>query len=174
MKGYFVGFFLLSSSIISAQSNKKVLFVEENNFYSLLIEPTTQILKKDIADSHIETFVFSQNSQFKYTLTVSTSKAINMTNDSLFAPHYQLTYMNNCGCEIINVKLSKINDVNSLEFKILRIDKGRKMLGYTTSCVINSILFNVVFLTLEDRLSSFEPEYQVIMQDFKINKDATY
>jgi hypothetical protein len=154
----------------NAQTEEKVVYVSENNDYRLLIDKTTKVQKQKLADSHLETFIFTQNNQFKFSLTISQGKAKNLTNDSLFHPKYEQAYLNNCGCEILSSKPMQFNHIKSLQFKIKRVEKGRTLIGYTESFVVNKTLFNIIFITFESNFPSYKNEYDAIMNTFIINE----
>lgn len=160
--------FMVLSTI--AQPNEEVLYVDESNSYSLLINKETKIHKQYISDSHIETFVFTQNDQFKYTLTILRSKANNMTNDSLISSQYEQAYKANCGCEVLSSKQSKVDSINSLQFKIKRIEKNMVLLGYVDNFVVNGILFNLVFMTSESSFPIYQNEYSSIKSSFELSQ----
>ena len=158
MKNVIIILCFLMSEFVTAQTNGKVLYENESNDYNLLIENTTKVHKQNLADSHVETLVFSHNNQFKFTITISRSKAKNVTNDSLSTPSYEEAYRNNCGCDVLSVSQSKVRSINSVQFKIKRVEKGKVLLGYTDSFVSNGILYNVVFMTFESSFSIYQSE----------------
>jgi len=162
--------FYFTSTLVNAQIDEKVFYVDETNDYRLLIDKTTKVHKQKLADSRVETFVFTKDNQFKFTVTISRSKAKNMTNDSLSTPNYEQAYVNNCGCEVLSIKQSGFTNVNSLQFKIKRVEKGKTLLGYTDSFVVNNVLFNIVFMTLENTFPLYQKEYTGIMNTMIINK----
>lgn len=169
MKDVIIILFFLMSEFVIAQTNGKVLYENESNDYSLLIENTTKIHKQNLADSNVETFVFTKNDQFKFTLTISRSKAKNVTNDSLSTPNYEEAYRSNCGCEVLSTRQSKVNYYSSIQFKIIRVEKGKTLLGYTDSFVFNETLFSVVFMTLESNFSIYQSEYSSIINSITVN-----
>jgi hypothetical protein len=61
MKRYAVFLFLLTSILATAQVNDKVIYVDESNNYHLLIERTTNVIKRNLADSCANAFVFKKN-----------------------------------------------------------------------------------------------------------------
>lgn len=160
-------FFLTARS----QEVEKVIYTNENNEYRLLIDKTTKVHKQKLGKSDIETFVFTEYNQFKYSLTITRSKGINITNSNLRSPNYEQTYRNNCGCEVLSSKELKFNNISSLQFKIKRNEKGKIMLGYTESFVINNTLFNIVFIALEKDFPLYQNEYSALLNTLDINEN---
>lgn len=166
---YFIIIICLGMIVLArAQTNDKVLYVSEINNYSLLIEPTTKVHKQDFGDNNSETFVFTQNNMFKFIITISSSNVNNLNSDSLSTANYEQTYQDNCGCEVLSVEQSKVGSINSMQFKIKRVEKGKVLLGFTDSFVINKTLFNLVFMTLENNLTTYKKEY------FRIKDSLTF
>ncbi|GAO31937.1 hypothetical protein JCM15548_14351 [Geofilum rubicundum JCM 15548] len=91
-----------------------------------------------------------------------------MTNDSLFTYQYEQAYMDNCGCEVLSTIQSKVDNINSLQFKIKRKENNMVLLGYADSFVVNEVLFNVVFMIPETNFPRYQSEYSSIKSSFDI------
>lgn len=156
---------------IYSQIKEKIFYANELNDYVILIDRTAKVQKQDLDNGYLETFVFSEGSQFKFALTISKNQNGNLTNDSLNTPEFMQSYLDNCSCEILATSSKDYNNISTFQFKIRREEEGGKvLLGYSDNFVVGSSLFNVLYMTLESNFKTFEDEYIDIINTLIVNE----
>ncbi len=166
---------LISITFVTSifSQTKKNIYVDDKQDYVILLNKNINVSNKDMQDAEVDVFTSSSNGKFNFTLLISKIFEHNFKEGNILDDTYEDYYKSTCGCSILDKEIVYYNNLRTLRYKIKIIKANKTFIGFNDSFVSNNLLYNVLFLTFEDKFSKQQEKYYDIMNDFLINGKTT-
>jgi hypothetical protein len=172
MKKSFIILLFLIGEFLLAQ-NKREIYVDDNQDYVVLLDKNIQTATKIIDGTEVNLFVKSTKDNFHFTMLISKIFEHEFAQGNLLDDSYEEYFKSTCECEILNKVIVYHNNLETLRHKIKAVKKDKTYIGFSESFVSGKILYNILFLTFEEKIENEENEFTQIMSSFIVNGRTT-
>ena len=155
---------------VFCSSAQKSRFLNIDHSYSFLVPTNFTHQEREIDNGSLDVLVIKNESlQFKYAVTIAKVYTDNIFTD-LLKPDYKTSYLQNCGCEVLQEEMKNYSNFKSLVFTITRVDSGQLLKGYSVNTIKDDYLFNIVYMTSQSTFEQYQAEFTSLLNSFKINE----
>lgn len=166
-------YFLFFSLNIFSQNDRKIIHVDREQDYLLLLDNETKISHQTIDNANLDVFVNANKDTFNYNIIITRIHSSTFSDGGLLEENYEKYLTESCNCTLLEPEIVLYNNLRSLRFLLKTKKENNNYMGYIDSFVSNSVLYNVLFLTLEDKFEMMRDQYISTINTLFINGRST-
>jgi hypothetical protein len=138
-------------------------FTPKSGDYTFEINNRALYRRKELKEGYAEIFTVSNekhDSIIEYIISVSKLKQDKKVSlEDLSTGEYKKNYLSSCNCEVISEKTVQYKNFKGILYNVRMKKKNGYMAGESIHITKDDILYNIGFLTPENLLSKFKPEF---------------